>query len=234
MNLTTLFDSIAGKQKQREQAIANDFRSLVQAIATGKQPDPDHVVRILHDSGKTLDDLRSAVELLQTRMAMRTHLNSLPKLQAEEKEIGRQIAEAEAALARAEDTHQETTYPLIGRLQQVRDAIREAERNRQQLVATCSDPELLAQAVALAEKRRQANERKHALTQAINNQRGTTSYRVGDAEAGVFQGTVEQRENARRAEAKVAGWERELAEVSKLLASLEKQEAALQEQMLAP
>lgn len=86
----------------------------------------------------------------------------------------------------------------------------------------------------MAEKRRQANERKHALTQAINNQRGPTSYRVGDAEASVIQGTEEQRENTRRAEAKVAGWERELAEVSKLLASLEKQEAALQEQMLVP
>ncbi len=81
---------------------------------------------------------------------------------------------------------------------------RDAERNRQQLVATCTDPDLLAHAAALAEKRRQANDRKHALMQAINNQRGPTSYRVGDAEAGVFQGTQEQRENARRAEAKVA------------------------------
>ncbi len=101
--------------------------------------------------------------------------------------------EADAALARAEDAHQETTYPLIGRLQQVRDAIRDAERNRQQLVATCTVPDLLAQAAELAEKRRQANERKHALTQAINNQRGPTSYRVGEAEAGVLQGTEEQR-----------------------------------------
>lgn len=81
---------------------------------------------------------------------------------------------------------------------------------------------------------RQANERKHALTLAINNQRGPTSYWVGEAETGVFLGTEEQRENARRAEAKVAGWEHELAEVSKLLASLKKQEAALQEQMLTP
>ncbi|HMO35798.1 MAG TPA: hypothetical protein PKA06_07140, partial [Gemmatales bacterium] len=92
-------------------------------------------------------------------MRTRPHLNSLPKLQAEEKEVGPQIAEADAALARAEDAHQETTYPLVGRLQQVRDAIREAERNRQQLVATCTDPDLLAQAAALAEKRCQANER---------------------------------------------------------------------------
>jgi hypothetical protein len=167
-------------------------------------------------------------------MAMRTHLNSLPKLQAEEKEIGRQIAEADAALVRAEDEHQETTYPLLGRLQQVRDAIRDAERNRQQLVATYIAPDLLVQAAAVAEKQRQANKRKHALTQAINNQRGPTSCRLGDAEAGVFQGTEEQRENALRAEAKIAGRERELAEVNKLLASLEKQDAALQEQMLVP
>jgi hypothetical protein len=40
-------------------------------------------------------------------------------------------------------------------------------------------------------------------------------------------GTPEQRENARRAEEKIAGWERELAEMNKLLASLETQEAAL-------
>lgn len=32
----------------------------------------------------------------------------------------------------------------------------------------------------------------------------------------------------------VAGWDRELAEVEKLLANLEKQEAALQELMLTP
>jgi putative intracellular protease/amidase len=234
MNLTTLFEKTAGKQKQRERGRANDFRGLVTAIATGKQPDPDHIIGVLHDAGKTLDDLCSAVEVLQSRRAMRKHLNSLPKLQAEEKEIGRQIAEADAALARAEDTHQETTCPLAGRLQQVRDAIREAEWNRQQLVATCTDPALLAQAAELAEKRRQANERKHALTQAINNQRGPTSYRVGDAEAGVFQGTPERWEYARRAEAKVAGRERELVEVNNLLASLEMQEAALKEQTLVP
>jgi hypothetical protein len=40
MNLTTLFDTIAGKQKQREQALASDFRGLVTTIATGKQPGP--------------------------------------------------------------------------------------------------------------------------------------------------------------------------------------------------
>lgn len=117
-------------------------------------------------------------------------------------------------------------------LQQVRDAIRKVERNRQQLVATCTDPALLAQAAELAEKRRQANERKHALTQAIHNQRGPTSYRVGDAEAGVFQGTQEQRENARRAHATGAR-ERELAEAQRRIATQERGGCDLQ-QMLMP
>jgi len=51
MNLTTLFEKVAGKQKQREQARVNDFRSLVAAIANGQEPDADRVDAVLYDSG---------------------------------------------------------------------------------------------------------------------------------------------------------------------------------------
>jgi hypothetical protein len=82
MSLTSLFEKIAGKQKQREKARVNDFRALVRSIGTGQEPDADQVERVLSDAGRSLDDLRAAVELYQKRFGMRTLVNSLPKLEA--------------------------------------------------------------------------------------------------------------------------------------------------------
>ena len=64
MSLTNLFAKIAGRHQERVQTRKADYRSLVTAIADGKEPDPELVDQILADSGKTLDDLRTAVELL--------------------------------------------------------------------------------------------------------------------------------------------------------------------------
>jgi len=63
MNLTSLVDKIARRHKEREQHRINDYRSLVQAIATGHEPDEDQVDRVRQDAGKSLDDLRGAVDL---------------------------------------------------------------------------------------------------------------------------------------------------------------------------
>lgn len=52
MSLSTLFEKIAGRQRQREQTTANDFRSLVRAIVGGEEPDPDHIDRVLAAAGR--------------------------------------------------------------------------------------------------------------------------------------------------------------------------------------
>jgi hypothetical protein len=67
MSLTSLFEKIAGKQKQRAKARVNDFRALVRSIGTGQEPDADQVERVLSDAGRSLDDLRDAVERYQPR-----------------------------------------------------------------------------------------------------------------------------------------------------------------------
>lgn len=41
MRLTSLFEKIAGKQKQREKAGVNYFCALVCTMATGQEPDDD-------------------------------------------------------------------------------------------------------------------------------------------------------------------------------------------------
>ena len=80
MNLTTLFEKIADKPKQREESRIEDFRSLVTAIVAGKQPDPERVEAVLAASGQTLDDIRAAVELRHRRIALKATLDTAPKL----------------------------------------------------------------------------------------------------------------------------------------------------------
>ena len=169
MNLTSLFEKIARGQKQREKARIDDFRGLVRAIAEGKEPDADQVERVLGDTGKPLDDLRAAVELYQQRFAMRAQVNSLPKLEAERKEVEQQLLKADAALEAAEQQHTETTAPLHGRLEMLRQAMQEAERSRHQLVETCPDEELRERLADLQRRHDEAHDRSFKLRQVIND-----------------------------------------------------------------
>jgi len=118
-----LFEKLAAKQQQREKASIDNFHALVRAIAAGQEPDADQAERILNDSGRSLDDLRAAVELYQKRAAMRAMLDSLPKLEAERREIEQRLAEADAALRAAEQRHAEVAIPLRGRLEQLQQAL---------------------------------------------------------------------------------------------------------------
>jgi predicted nucleic acid-binding Zn-ribbon protein len=235
MSLTSLFDSIAGKQKQREKARVNDFRALVRSIGTGQEPDADQVERVLSDAGKSLDDLRAAVELYQKRFAMRTLVNSLPKLEAERKEIELHLSKADAALEAAEQQHADVTAPLHGRLEMLRQAMQDAERSRQQLVETCPDEELRERLADLQRRHAEAHDRSFKLRQAINDCRTwAQSDRAEVAHASSPRKEQELRERAERREAKAAECEKELAEVLKQLAGLEKQIQSVRDAMLEP
>lgn len=235
MSLTTLFEKIAGKQKQRAKARVNDFRALVRSIGTGQEPDADQVERVLNESGKSLDDLRAAVELYQQRFAMRTLVNSLPKLEAERKEVERQLTKADEALEAAEQQHTETTAPLHGRLEMLRQAMQEAERSRHQLVETCPDEELRERLADLHRRHTEAHDRSFKLRQVINDSRTwAKSDRAEAAHASSPRKEQELRERSERREAKAGECEKELADVLKQLASLEKQVQAVRDAMLEP
>jgi predicted nucleic acid-binding Zn-ribbon protein len=233
MSLTTLFEKIAGKQKQREKARIDDFRALVRSIGTGKEPDADQVDRVLRDTGKSLDDLRAAVELYQKRFAMRAQVNALPKLEAERKEVERQLSKADAALEAAEQQHADVTTPLHGRLEMLRQAMQDAERSRQQLVETCPDEELRERLADLQCRHAEVHDRSFKLRQAINDCRTwAKSDRAEAAHAASSHKEQELRERADRREAKAAECETELAEVLTQLAGLEKQMQAARDAML--
>jgi predicted nucleic acid-binding Zn-ribbon protein len=235
MTLTTLFEKIAGKQRQREQTRVDDFRALVRSIGTGKEPDADQVDRILNEAGKSLDELRAAVELFQKRHALRTQINALPKLEAERKEVEQKIGRAVEALEAAERLYDETTYPLTGRLEVVKQAIFDAGRARQQMVETCPYPELKAKLHDLERQFAEANDKAFKLRQTIGDCRGWVH---ADRDQLPHAPTLEKeqalRHRAEHHETKVARFEKELAEVLKQIGPLEKQIEAVRDEMQEP
>jgi hypothetical protein len=143
MSVTAFFEKLVGLQQQKTQTAIASYRELVTGIATGEEPNPADVERLLSETGKSVDNLRKDVETYQQRMEMKAAVAAVPSLQTERQTLDEQIAAADRALKASEDLHDETTKPLYFRRQQVIAAINEAERARQKLVATCDDPDLL-------------------------------------------------------------------------------------------
>jgi len=145
MCVTAFFEKLVGLQQQKTQTATASYRELVAGIATGEEPNPAEVERLLSETGKSVDDLRKDVETYQQRMELKAAVAAAPDLQTERQTLDEQIAAADRALKAAEDLHDETTQPLYFRRQQVIAAINEAERARHKLVATCDDPDLLGE-----------------------------------------------------------------------------------------
>jgi ABC-type polysaccharide/polyol phosphate transport system ATPase subunit len=130
MSVTAFFERLVGLQQQKTQTATVSYRELVAGIATGEEPNPAEVERLLSETGKSVDDLRKDVETYQQRMELKAAVAAVPSLQIERQTLDEQIAAADRALKVAEDLHDETTQPLYFRHQQVIAAINEAERAR--------------------------------------------------------------------------------------------------------
>ncbi|MCH5374332.1 MAG: hypothetical protein JJ992_10160, partial [Planctomycetes bacterium] len=150
MQLTALLDKIAGRQREREHARQSDFRTIVTQIADGREPDADHVDRVLNEANKTLDDLRLDVERLQRRRELRKQVDQIPGLLAERRDVENRIKAADKALDDAEQRHAETTFPPTARLDEIRDSLSAAETAKRELVDTCTDAGLLAEVETVA------------------------------------------------------------------------------------
>ena len=235
MSLMNLLEKITGKQKQREKARIDDFPTLVRTIGAGKEPDADQVERVLLSTGKSVEELRAAVELYQRRSVMRTQVNSLPKLESERKEIEQQMTKANAALEEAERQHEETMNPLISQHEIVRHVMQEAELARRQLVETCPYVELNQQLADLHRGHAEANAQATKLRQTISDCRSwATTDRANAPHATTAGGSQDLLNRAARRDAHAAQVEKELAEVMKQVASLEKQIQAVRDEMLVP
>lgn len=235
MSLTTLFEKIAGKQKQREQSRINDFRGLVRAIVAGQEPDADRVDAVLLDAGKSLDDLKAAVELFQRRMAMKAELDAVPKLEAEKNEIAKKIGMARETLDAAEKKYDETANPLRWRLDEINQAIQQTWSLPQQLVETCPYPELVERAQQIERAKSEA----HAEATSLRRQIEEHHAAIREYERLVEKSSHkphqdEYRDRAKHRSRLLAEAQSNLMQLLKRIEEFVQQEAAIRTEMLLP
>jgi hypothetical protein len=235
MSLTSLFEKIAGKQKQREQSRINDFRSLVRAIVAGQEPDADRVDAVLLDAGKSLDDLKAAIELLHRRKAMKAELDTVPKLEAEKTEIAKKIGEARDALDTAEKQYEETANPLRWRLEEISQAIQQTWNLPQQLVESCPYPEAVERAKQIDRAKRDAHAEAARLRRQIEEHLLAMREYERQAEKSSHKPHQEEyRDRAKHRGSLMAEAQAKLTTTLKRIEDLDKQETAIREQMLVP
>jgi chromosome segregation ATPase len=231
MSIPTIIDRVLGKQRERQSARLAGFAGIVREIADGHEPDADLVDGILRDAGKTLDDLRTAVEKLQHRRELKARLDRLPKLAAQRKDVERQMIDANRALEQAEERHVEVTNPLQMHLQDLKEQIWAGEQAR----STCEDEALRARLDEVVAHTAEAHREAAALRAGIERSRDLAQADRQRADSLVFaKRSDDLRKRAQEYDAEVVHLQTRLKAVEKELASLQKQEAAIRDEMLVP
>lgn len=247
MSLTNLFAKIAGRHQERQLARKADFKALVKAVAEEQLPDPEEVERILEESNKTLEDLQRAVELYLKRRALKATVDQKPKLEKDREQINKQLSQAGEALTAAEKKYKETTDPLLGQRDYIRDQMLEIDRAKTELERTCDDQDLLNE---LAKTERQLNvlhTRRNETEFAISERKRRmaelkeAAYRLEHPqevsnrdESAIRQQVADLRERAANNQKVIAELEKTLSEVRAELTATEKSAVNLRDQTLIP
>ncbi len=145
MRVPKFFEKMIGLQTQKQQQKVLSYRSIVVDIASGGEPSPQDVEKILAETGKSIEDLKRDVERQERRTTLKALVTTIPKLVQEYDQVQHQIADANTELEEAERRHSEITNPLSFRLSDIRQFQTEAMKANQELFDTCSDPELRRQ-----------------------------------------------------------------------------------------
>jgi hypothetical protein len=184
---------------------------------------------------KSLDDLRSAVELLLRRRELRKTYDKAARLSEDRVGIEREIAEADKLLEQAEIKHDETTVPLYGRIEAIKQANVAADRARRELWDTCDKTELQNRLARVSQRFKELSgqhlEIKHRAAD-MNRFAEGDRHEVGFAANKTHADELNER--GERYEKKAKRLESEAAELLPQIKKLEQEEQRIREQMLEP
>jgi hypothetical protein len=103
--LTKTIDKIRGMREERQAKQGTEYRSLVEMLAEGKEPDAMKLERVLRDFGRSEEDLAADVASLARRREARKCLDGAAKVNEIASGIAGLIADADSALERAKSEH---------------------------------------------------------------------------------------------------------------------------------
>jgi chromosome segregation ATPase len=139
----SVLESVLEKLTQRSTAIASQFDEMVVAIADGRDVNASRLAEAIEAAGKTPDDLRASVELLQKRRELRAAFDAKPVATKRVAEIDAVIGKIEAKREAFDKKCDDDRWPLDGERDQLQATIVAAGNAQRELYATCADPEIL-------------------------------------------------------------------------------------------
>jgi hypothetical protein len=235
MGMISLIERIAEKQRARIEKHQASFKQLVTMVADGKEPNVDLVEETLAASGKSLDDLQAAVQLLERRRALRKQFDQGPAFTKERAELEKKIITADQAFEQAERRHEAAVAPLVARMSQVVTGQRQAETAREQLTESCADLELVTALAETTAHLRVLTERRAELRQRFRDERDwAASCRSEIPHARSEAHAAELRERTARHAHDAETCEHELAECEAAIEDAEACERDVRERMLEP
>jgi chromosome segregation ATPase len=202
-------------------------------------PDGDLIAQVLFETGKSLDELQNAAELLQRRREMRKKWDAVSGLMAERKKLQQQISEANRELEAAERKHYAIVNPIISDLDQLREATDEGEKAKTELWNTCTDPALLDKMadvqLRLGKRRQEASD----LQMQIDNLRDWARQDRTEVERCKMIIDADRQvemhlDPAKEHESKAYEHATMLPKIEKIISELEQQEAVIRKRMLVP
>jgi DNA repair exonuclease SbcCD ATPase subunit len=140
MNLSELFASVGERLKAKAEQRAQTFAELVAAVDSGKPPKPDTIASILEDSGRSVADLQSAVELVRQRRQWEAEAAEHDAHHAETHAVAELLAAEEERYKRAlielRQQHTAAVAALQARYQAAVSGIDRANTARNKLIET--------------------------------------------------------------------------------------------------
>ena len=240
-----------GKLRDRMVNRTSTFHDLARDLAEGRSVKPEAAERILSECGKSPEELEALVNVCAERARMREELRREPALRRELADINKKAAVVQAELDQAEAKAQDLLSPMQFRADEIQRILREADRFRQDLKATCPEPALRQRHLEAHRKHGALTAQRYKLSQDIvhfrevsemiskdveNDQAHRLGGRVGDIVVGAASNVLmssardqDKRERAGVYAAKAERAERELAEVESELAKSQAECDALDE-----
>jgi hypothetical protein len=142
--MSTVIETLEQAERDDLQARNKAWRELVAAVGDESDVDPDRVKAVLQESGKSIQDLKSAVELRKRRKVEAGRIARYQELEQKRPAIQKKIDEAFAKLEAANREYDRVTRPLSYELEDINKAGEQAGAAKDQLRRSCDDPFILA------------------------------------------------------------------------------------------
>jgi len=229
-----MLSNILEKLTLRKAELAHEqqtaWSQLVVRVSNGKDVEPDAVLSELAILDKTPEELAAAVELLESRRAWRKQLDASAAAEKEYPEVLTKIEAGERKLESLIETHHEKMHPVLARKAELIASISAAIDSRRNLIDT-ANTDVHAASIALVERE----------IEDVTNDRDELNKRIGDRDNWLLtvislgdEASSEDQARVKSAQAELAAWRKQAAQLSSQMASLQDQYEKARDVLLAP